>query len=60
METIQLLELMEEPFLKLTPGTLQQGVSWGPIWDPTENPTFCYHQGMLPSLAAQEINLSQI
>jgi hypothetical protein len=57
---IQLLKLMGEPFLRLTPIMLQQGVSWGPIWDPIENLAFWYHEGMLDNLATLETNLSQI
>ncbi len=60
VETIQLPKLMGEPFLKIILVTLQQGVSQGPIWDPTENQSFWYHKGMLHSSPAQEINLSQI
>jgi hypothetical protein len=57
---IQLLKLMGQFFFRLTPVTLQQGVSWEPIWDVSENPTFWYHEGMLPSLAVLKSNLNQI
>ncbi len=57
---VQPTKLMGEPFSRLMPITLQQGVSWGPIWDPIESPTFWYHEGMLPSLTTLDIDLSQI
>jgi hypothetical protein len=47
IETIQLPKLMGEPFPKLMFITLQQGVSWEPMWEPIKNPTFWYHEGML-------------
>ncbi len=56
IETFQLLELMGEPLPRLTPVTLQQGDSQ----DPTKNPTFWYHERMLPNWIALEVNLSQI
>jgi hypothetical protein len=58
-ETIQLLKLMEEPFPRLMLVTLQQGVSSETMWEPIKNPTFWYHERMLPSLAAPKIDLSQ-
>jgi hypothetical protein len=42
------------------PITLQQGDSQEPIWDPTKNIVFWYHEGMLPNSTALETNLSQI
>jgi hypothetical protein len=60
IEIIQLSKLMGEALLRLTPITLQQEVSWGPIWDPIKNPTFWYHEGMLLSTIIPETNLSQI
>jgi hypothetical protein len=56
---IQVLELMGELLLKLTSVTLQQGVFQEPIWDPTENPTFWYHEGMLPNSIDSKTDLSQ-
>jgi hypothetical protein len=50
---------MGEPLLKLMFVTLQQGVFQEPIWDPTENPTFSYHEGMLPNSIDSETDLSQ-
>jgi hypothetical protein len=60
IEIIQLPKLMEETLSRPMSITLQQGVSWEPIWDPTKNPIFWYDEGMLPSLIALETNLSQI
>jgi len=57
---VQVPELMGEPLSRLMLITLQQGISWRPIWDPTKSLAFCYHEGMLPSLATLETNLSQI
>jgi len=59
IETIQLPKLMGEPFPKLMFITLQEGVSWEPMWEPIKNPTFWYHEGMLPSPAASKIDLNQ-
>ncbi len=60
IETIQLLELMGAPLLRLMPITLQQGIFWKPIWDATKNLAFWYHEGMLHNLAILETDLSQI
>ncbi len=60
IEIVQLPELMGEPLSRLMPITLQQRDFQKPIWDPTKNPTFWYHEGMLPSLVILEINLNQI
>ncbi len=51
---------MGEPLSTLMPITLQQGDSQEPIWDPTKNIVFWYHEGMLPNSTALETNLSQI
>jgi hypothetical protein len=51
---------MGEPLSQLTHVILQQGVSREPIWDPTKNLVFWYHEGMFPSSAAPKIGLSQI
>jgi hypothetical protein len=60
IEAIQLPKLMGEPFPRLTPITLQQGVFQGPIWDPIENPAFWYHEGMLVSSTAPKTDLNKI
>jgi hypothetical protein len=51
---------MGAPLSKLTFIKLQQGVFWKTIWDPTENPTFWYHEGMLLSSIVPKTNFSQI
>jgi hypothetical protein len=51
---------MGKPLPRLRPITLQQGVSWEPIWDPTKNLAFWYHEGMLLNSTASETNLNQI
>jgi hypothetical protein len=45
--------------MRLTFVTLQQGVFWEPIWEPTKNPTFWYHERMLLSSTTLETDLSQ-
>jgi len=50
---------MGEPLLRLMLATLQQGISWEPMWEPTKNPTFWYHEGMQPTSVVLETNLSE-
>jgi hypothetical protein len=51
---------MWDPYPRLTPITLQQGIFREPIWDATKKVAFWYHEGMLHSLVVPEIDLSQI
>jgi len=46
---VQLSKLMGEPLLRLMLIMLQQIVSWEPMWEPIENPTFWYHEYRNPS-----------